>query len=277
MNVLAKALFFPQEIQYAPGFLLGGGSPTASGGTWTAVSDGEFTISIDGTEYEVTGIDFTSGATTAALIAGKIQAALRTATGGLEEVYWDAAAGVFMIYSADVTVNSAVSKASAVSGGAGTDISGEGTAFMDCDAGATGEVVTAANLKYDNVQADGYHTLGDVFTISHAEELSLKLSHIATVIGQTLSTRVEVSDDGIGVSEANSRWYSIGVQESAGGTPSVLTGEDWEYKHTSLTTDEEYIVPLRYDVMGSQKARLRVKGSDNLGYVRASVGIVPIS
>ena len=120
--------------KYTPAYLTGGTSATAVVGTWTAVSDGEFSITINGTAHNVTGIDFSSGVTTMADVASKIQTALRTATSGTETVVWST--DKFIITSDDTTFTSAITVTSAVGGGAGTDISGAGgTAFMDAETG----------------------------------------------------------------------------------------------------------------------------------------------
>ena len=114
------------------GYLTGGSNATTVVATWTAVSDGEFTISIDGVSYDVTGIDFSTGVTDMDGVASKIETALRAATSGTETVILDT--DHFLITSGTTGANSQVSVTSAVSGGGGTDISGVGaTPFMDCE------------------------------------------------------------------------------------------------------------------------------------------------
>ncbi len=116
--------------------LTGGAGATSVAGTWAAVSDGSVKITIDGTPYTITAIDFT-GAGTMAAVAVIIQAAIRAANGNAFET---------CAWSTDhfiITVRSGISLTTA--GGAGTDISGAGaTAFMDCDTGS-GTVTTATN------------------------------------------------------------------------------------------------------------------------------------
>lgn len=110
------------------GILTGGGSATSVIATWNAVSDGEFTITINGTEIEVTGLDF-SEASDLNAVAAIIQVGIRTETGSTETVVWDTDHFI-------ITASKSVTVASAVSGGAGTDISGAGaTTFMDCETG----------------------------------------------------------------------------------------------------------------------------------------------
>lgn len=119
-------------------YLTGGTSATAVVATWNSVTDGEFAITIDGVAVDVTGLDF-SAATDMDGVAAVIQAGIRAATGNDHEtVAWSTDHFV-------ITARSAITVASAVSGGAGTDISGAGgTAYMDCDTGAADEAVTDA-------------------------------------------------------------------------------------------------------------------------------------
>lgn len=112
----------------ADGYLTGGTGATAVIATWQAVTDGEFAITIDGTAYDITGLDF-SGAADMDAVAALIQAALRSESGTQITCVWST--NHFLI-----TGKTGVSVASAVSGGAGTDISGAGdTAFLDGDTG----------------------------------------------------------------------------------------------------------------------------------------------
>lgn len=75
--------------------------------TWTAISDGSFKISnLNGAEVNVTGINFTSGVTTMANVATKIQTALRAVTSKLETV--TRSTDHFIVSSADTTSNSSI-------------------------------------------------------------------------------------------------------------------------------------------------------------------------
>lgn len=69
--------------------LISGTAATAVVATWAAVSDGEFAITIDGTAYDVTAIDFSS-VTTMPEVADAIQTAITTATSGSETCVWSA-------------------------------------------------------------------------------------------------------------------------------------------------------------------------------------------
>lgn len=251
---------------YAAAYLLGGSSATSVIGTWQAVTDGSFTITIDGTEYDITGLDF-SGDSDMDDVAATIQAGIRAATSGSELVFWDT--DHFVIQSADETADSEVSVTSAE--GTGTDISGAGgTAFMDAETGRGTAV--AALLGYQTLTTS-FATLGVPFSIAHAGQLSLKPRHKATASGEKLSVVLEVSDDDIETSEASSKWHPAGSQDAAGGSPNVITEQDYQYDYTSTGTTEHGLVPLRYTEV-AKKARIRVKCDKPVGRVRATCGLV---
>jgi hypothetical protein len=83
--------------------------------TWNAISDGEFAITVDGTPQDVTGLDFSLDASMTE-IAAAIDAGLSGAS-----CAWDT--DHFLITSATTGASSTLTVTSAVSGGAGTDIS----------------------------------------------------------------------------------------------------------------------------------------------------------
>jgi len=129
---------------YTPAFLTGGNAPEIVVAIWDSVSDGAFSITIDGAVREMTGLNFqTPAVTSMAEVAAVIQAGIRTVTGSNETCTWSGTA--FVITSALTTVASAVTVTSTIAVPAGTDISGAGGAYMDCDAGSTA-VATAAVL-----------------------------------------------------------------------------------------------------------------------------------
>lgn len=268
---LARVYRTPLPNAYAEGYLRGGTGATTVAGTFAAVSDGEFTISIDGTAYDITAIDFT-GLGTMALVAAAIQTAIRAAAGGAEIVEF--LTDHFVIISGITGSTSAVSKATAVSGGSGTDISGAGaTPFMDCDAGATGEIVVAAEAGYQTLTTSA-RTLGKQFSIAHAGQLSLKPVHKAYAAGETPTVYIEVSDDPIGTAEASSLWHPIGVQESPGGAVAEIQESEYQYDlNISTTTTDETATPLRYTAV-SQKARVRAFSDFPQGRIKVSVGLV---
>ncbi len=129
------------------GTLTGATGVTTTIGTWTAVSDGAFKVAIDGGAATAVGpIDFSTGVTTMANVASKIQAAVRAvATGGftLVTVAWDETNTRFVITSGTTGASSAVSNLTAPA--SGTNISGTG--FMKCTAGT----LAAGKTLYQHV------------------------------------------------------------------------------------------------------------------------------
>lgn len=108
-----------------------GGSAESTFGTWEAVTDGSFAITINGTPYSITGIDFTSVGSMA-VVASTIQAAIRAATGGTETVAWSTD---HFIITADDHPDSAITVLSTSAEPIGTDISGVTDDWMDGDIG----------------------------------------------------------------------------------------------------------------------------------------------
>jgi hypothetical protein len=118
---------------YTPAYLTGGSSAEATFGTWEAVTDGSFRITIDGTARNIDGIDF-SGDGSMDDVAATIQAAIRAVTGSLETCVWST--DHFIISSVLDASTSAITVTSTSTGTVGTDISGAGAAdWMDCDSG----------------------------------------------------------------------------------------------------------------------------------------------
>ena len=129
---------------YTPAFLTGGNAPEIVVAIWDSVSDGAFSITIDGVIREITGLNFQVPAVISmAEVAAVIQVGIRAVTGSNETCTWSGTE--FVITSALTTVASAVTVTSTIAVPAGTDISGAGLAYMDCDAGSTA-VATAAVL-----------------------------------------------------------------------------------------------------------------------------------
>lgn len=178
-----------------PAFLTGGTSAQSTPGTWAAVGDGSFRITIDGTAYNVDAIDFT-GNTTMALVAATIQAALRTATSSTENVVWDT--NHFIIYSILYEPTSEVSVTSTSTGVVGTDISGAGASdWMDSDTG--NGVVTLVRGGYpagvtgfidEDIEWVRQIATGGIAITYSREDAAMSITgHILTVTGATfLST-----------------------------------------------------------------------------------------
>lgn len=112
------------------GYLTGGAGVTTTIGTWTAITDGSFSVSIDGSASDVTGINFTGDAAMTD-VAADIQTAIRAiGTGGfaLATVTWNATTASFKITSGTTGPSSSVGVLSAAA--SGTNIS----ATMKCTA-----------------------------------------------------------------------------------------------------------------------------------------------
>ena len=183
---------------YTPAFLTGGNAPETIIAIWDSVADGAFSITIDGVVREITGLDFqTPAVLSMADVAAVIQAGIRAVTTSTETCTWSGAE--FVITSANTTVTSTMTVTSTIAVPAGTDISGAGGAYMDCDVGSTA-VVTAAVLdptadagKLVVLAASGNinGALVDATTLG----LSAKGS-IATASDATTKTELTVGADG---------------------------------------------------------------------------------
>jgi hypothetical protein len=124
------ALNAPAAV-YTPAYLTGGTHAEANPSAWGAITNGSFRFAVDGTTYNVTGIDFT-GVASMDDVATKIQTAIRAVTNKTETVTWNT--DHFVISSSDTTRASAITVLSAA--GVGTDISGAGANnWMDADTG----------------------------------------------------------------------------------------------------------------------------------------------
>lgn len=143
---------------------LRGGSVT-SVTPFLAISDGSFTISIDGDSQDITGLDFSDGETTLDDVAASIQTALRAvATGGFTSATCTHDGSRFYIGSGTTGATSTVSFMTEVSPTSGTDISslmqmqqGEGTKTD----GIAAETITASLNAIQNINTDWY---GFIFT-----------------------------------------------------------------------------------------------------------------
>jgi len=118
------------DIGIDAALLTGDTGAQATFGTWAAVTDGSFGITIDGTAYNIDAITF-AGDGSMADVAATIQTAIRAATSSTETVAWST--NKFIITSVDNS-SSAITVTRTSTGTVGTDISGAGAAdWMDCD------------------------------------------------------------------------------------------------------------------------------------------------
>jgi len=127
---------------YVPAYLTGNTSAESNFATWAAVTDGSFSITIDGIYYNIDGIDFTGDANMAN-VASTIQAAIRAATGGSETVAW--VTDHFVIHSANTTFESTITVVGTSTGTVGTDISGVTGTWLDANTGR-GTVTSATGI-----------------------------------------------------------------------------------------------------------------------------------
>ena len=134
--------------------LTGGTGALSNAATWAAITDGSFRITSNGTQYDVTGIDFTA-AESMSVVASTIQAAYRAATSGsTETVLWSTdhfelnPATTATQYDQNITVLSSV--------GSGTDISTP--SYMD--ANSTNGTVTEATIELSGQSGGFAGTMG---------------------------------------------------------------------------------------------------------------------
>ena len=122
--ISSSAIYYPASVTYGSG-------ATSTFGTWGSVTDGEFTVLLDGVSTDVVGINFI-GVASMTNVAERIEGELNTdATGTGYTVTWvgNGTSTGFTLTSSNLTGASSGSALSAVSAGAGTDISG--ASYMD--------------------------------------------------------------------------------------------------------------------------------------------------
>jgi len=131
------------DVDYAAQ-MIGGLDAEQTLATWIAITDGEFTISIDGVEEDITAISF-SGDTSLDDVASGIQVKLRAeAAGGytLSTCVWNGER--FIIKSGTTGATSTITVLSEVSGGSGTSI----VAMLD---GGTGDGTAVAGVDQETI------------------------------------------------------------------------------------------------------------------------------
>lgn len=132
---------------------------------FTPISDGSFTINIDGVSEDITGLDFSDGETTLSQVATSIQTALQAvASGGYTSATCTHDGSRFYINSGTTGLSSTVEFLTAVSPTTGTDISsllqmmqGEGTKTN----GISAETISSSLTAIQNINTDWY---GFMFT-----------------------------------------------------------------------------------------------------------------
>ena len=173
------------------GYVTGATGVTTTIGTWNAITDGSFSVTINGVAHDITAIDLSLAADMDA-VAAAIQVKVRAiATGGftLATVAWQVGTTNFKITSGTLGVASSVSALSAAA--TGTDISG--ASFMKCHAAVA--TLTAGTGRYTHV-----------YKITNTEQPSLKVEKGFTDLGKYYLA------DGIKIAKFSTA-YGIGDNE----------------------------------------------------------------
>jgi hypothetical protein len=142
-NIIVQTKATDLGVSVTPAYLEGGNNPQPNSANWEAVTDGSFRITLNGTPYNIDGIDF-SGDASLADVAATIQAALRAVTGSVETVAWIGGSNWFLFTTND-DIHSSILVLDTSTGTVGTDISGEpgGNVWLDCEAGSGASVTPA--------------------------------------------------------------------------------------------------------------------------------------
>jgi len=176
-------------------------------GAYEAVEDGEFAITVDGEDLEITGLNFDTATT-----FQQVEDTINVALGDKALCVYDALGDVFLFYSKTQGLpQSSITVLSAVSGGSGTDISGASflnglaaTGTVTAATGGDGEnlpagiywgsSVTAAALVADDVENRKILVGGDLLVLDEDKvvlENSLDLDDVITSTGQTIREALE--------------------------------------------------------------------------------------
>lgn len=175
--------------------LRGGGVADTAGNLalFTAISNGSFTISIDGASEDITALDFSTGHTDLGDVAATIQTALQAvATGGYTAATCTHTNGRFYITSGTTGASSTISFLTPVSPATGTDISsllemqmGEGTKVN----GIVAETITASLTAIENVTQDWY---GLVFTKEVRDDVVINGENAVEAAAAWVQSRIKV-------------------------------------------------------------------------------------
>lgn len=242
---------------YTPAFLTGGNAPETNVAIWDSVNDGAFRITIDGTPREMTGLNFqTPAVTSMAEVAAVIQAGIRAVTGSTETCTWSGTE--FVITSANTTASSAITVTSTIAVPAGTDISGAGSAYMDCDATSTA-AVTAAVLdptadagKLVQLAASGY--INGNLVNGPTLGLTAKGS-LVTASDATTKTQLAVGADG---STLVADSTAPGGLAWSSGSTNMLHVDTATYTHLGTTQSNNTIYTVPGGTLGTNGG-LRIK------------------
>jgi hypothetical protein len=169
------------------------GGAVTSVSSFTSISDGSFTIDIDGQDEDITGLNFSDGETTLNDVAATIQAALQAvSTGGYSAATCTHDGSRFYINSGTTGTSSTIEFLTAVDPETGTDISsllqmrqGEGTKVN----GIAAETITASLNAIQNVSPDWY---GLMFTKEVRDGVQINGENAVVAAADWCEARVKV-------------------------------------------------------------------------------------
>jgi phage tail sheath gpL-like len=173
------------------------GVVTAAIAAWQAVTDGEFTVSVDGTPTNVTGLDFSLDASLA-----DVASTIDTGLGVGATCAWNATTEKFTITSATTGESATISALSTYGAGVGTDISGSD--FMN------GQVDAATVVP--GTDADNILTLTTKWAGADSDDLDIEV--IQDQAGMTFIIENKTSGAGVGdvdpaLAAMGTVWYTM--------------------------------------------------------------------
>lgn len=228
ITVLEDARTFITIVDIRPdaaAYLTCGTAGTSNPATWAAITDGSFTVTIDGTSRDITAIDFTGDASMSD-VAATIQAAIRAVTSGSEVVTWST--DHFVITSG---ITGSISEISVLTTeGSGTDISG--SSYMN---GQTGDgTATAGTWAGIGRDSEGlYLLLGD--------DLKVQGGNVAVISSVTATANSLIK------AKANGKIDESRLQMTDSQSGTLVGGSssnaDTLHEHTVLSADNLYAGP----------------------------------
>ncbi|MCP5375197.1 MAG: DUF3383 family protein [Rickettsiaceae bacterium] len=138
------------------GYLVCGTASSTDFDDWDEIEDGSFRITIDGTTYNIDGLDI-KAQTPANMddVASYLQAQIRAATGGNETVVWTLVTSNFTITSGTESENSEVKDMTTSTGTVGTDLSGEASPVWINGSAGTSTAGTSNHGKVVKLDENG--------------------------------------------------------------------------------------------------------------------------
>jgi len=162
---------------YSSAQLTGGSSAEDDYTAWAAITDGRFSIVIDGTTLNIS-VNF-SGVSSMDNVASKIQEAIRSASSRYETVTWQT--DHFIIRSGSTSSTSSIGYTTTYSGG--TDISG--SSWLACNSGSA--TITNAALAYEANEVWLYCSQGQSSETLAKASAKYYIGKVSNVAGATFS------------------------------------------------------------------------------------------